>query len=185
MLFDTCCVPFSSYLKIFQTCDILFTNYSILFLLETLAKNTCRGSITSSFAQASVFGKFIALFRLQDSWLRKFMKQYFMKCICFYTLNNLKPLSHQTVMPQRLYSVLKPCQRAVESPRNTPTNIKFVSYSVYTMSSQRPYSVHTTFPQQLLQRVHSAHTARSRHAHSILTAVIAFKSFYLVLFYFE
>ena len=86
----------------------------------------------------------------------------------------LKPLSHQTAMPQRLYSELKPCQRAVGSPRNTPKNIKFVSYSVYTTSSQRPYSVHTTFPQrlysvhdvftarkQLLQRVHSAHTASS------------------------
>ena len=95
----------------------------------------------------------------------------------------LKPLSHQTALPQRLYSVLKPCQRAVGSPRNTPKNIKFVSYSVYTTSSQRPYSVHTTFPQrlysvhdvftarkQLLQRVHSAHTARSRRAHSVLTA---------------
>jgi len=101
--------------------------------------------------------------------------------IVFY--ENLKPLSHQTAMPQRLYSVLKPCRRTVESPRNTPKNIKFVSYSVYTTSSQRPYSVHTTFPQrlnsvhdvftarkQLLQRVHSAHTGRSRRAHSVLTA---------------
>jgi len=104
---------------------------------------------------------------------------FFVSCISF----ELKPLSHQTAMPQRLYSVLKPSQRAVGSPRNTPKNIKFVSCSVYTTSSQRPYSVHTTFPQrlysvhdvfsarkQLLQRVHSAHTARSRHAHSILTA---------------
>jgi len=94
-----------------------------------------------------------------------------------------KPLSHQTALPQRLYSVLKPCQRAVGSPRNTPKNIKFVGYSVYTMSSQRPYSVHTTFPQrlysvhdvftarkQLLQRVHSAPSARTRRAHSVLTA---------------
>jgi len=155
------------------------------FYLKHLLRINVGGQLQVRLLRHPFFGKFIALFRLQDSWLRKFMKQYFMKCICFYTLNNLKPLSHQTVMPQRLYSVLKPCQRAVESPRNTPTNIKFVSYSVYTMSSQRPYSVHTTFPQQLLQRVHSAHTARSRHAHSILTAVIAFKSFYLVLFYFE
>ena len=31
-----------------------------------------------------------------------------------------KPLSHQTAMPQCLYSVLKPCQRAVGSSRNTP-----------------------------------------------------------------
>jgi len=98
-------------------------------------------------------------------------------------------------MPQRLYSVLKTCQRAVESPRNTPKNIKFASLSVYTTSSQRPYSIHTTFPQrpysvydastarkQLLQRVHGAHTARpqrSQSAHSVLTAIIAFKLFYL------
>ena len=87
----------------------------------------------------------------------------------------VKPLSHQTAMPQRVYSVLKTCQRAVGPPRNTPKNIKIASYSVYTTSSQRPYSVHTTFPQrlysvrdastackQLLQRVHGAHTAFSR-----------------------
>ena len=76
-------------------------------------------------------------------------------------------------MPQRLYSVLKPCQRAVGSPKNTPKNTKFASYNVYTTSSQRPCSVYTTFPQrlysvhdvftartQLLQRVHGARTAR-------------------------
>ena len=106
-----------------------------------------------------------------------------MTCNSFARHYDLKPLSHQTAMPQRLYSVLKPCQRAVGSPRNTPENIKFVSYSVYTTSSQRPYSVHTTSPQRLysvhdvftahkqwLQRVHSAHTARSRRAHTVLTA---------------
>ena len=95
----------------------------------------------------------------------------------------LTPLSHQTAMPQRLYSVQKPCQRAVGSPRNTPKNIKFVSYSVYTTSSQRPYSVHATFPRRLysvhdvftarkqfLQRVNSAHTACSQRAHIVLTA---------------
>ena len=49
-------------------------------------------------------------------------------------------------MPQRLYSILKTCQRAVGLPRNTPKNIKFASNSVYTTSSQRPYSVHTMFP---------------------------------------
>ena len=59
---------------------------------------------------------------------------------------HVKPLSHQTALPQRLYSVLKPCHRAVGTPRNTPKNIKFVIYSVYTTSSQRPYSVRTTFP---------------------------------------
>ena len=31
-----------------------------------------------------------------------------------------KLLSRQTAMPQRLYCVLKTCQRAVGSPRNTP-----------------------------------------------------------------
>jgi len=55
----------------------------------------------------------------------------------------IKPMSHQTVIPQRLYSVLKPCQHAVGSPRNTPKNIKFVSYSVYTTSSQRHHNVPT------------------------------------------
>jgi len=86
----------------------------------------------------------------------------------------VKPLSHQTAMPQRLYSVLNPCQHAMDSPRNTPKIITFACNSVYTTSSQRPYSVHTTFPQrlynvhdvftarkQLLQRVHGAHTART------------------------
>ena len=95
----------------------------------------------------------------------------------------VKPLSHQTALPQRLHSVLKPCQRAVGSPRNTRKNINFVSYSMYTTSSQRPYSVHTTFPQrlysvhdvftarkQLLQRVHSAHTARTQRSHGAHTA---------------
>jgi len=115
----------------------------------------------------------------------------------------VKPLSHQMALPQHLYSVLKPCQRAVGSPRNTPKNIKFASYSVYTTSSQRPYSVHMTFPQrlnsvhdvftarkELLQRVHGAymartqrshgaHTAFSQRAQSVLTAIIAFKIFYL------
>jgi len=83
-------------------------------------------------------------------------------------------------MPQRLYRVLKPCQRAVGSPRNTPKNIQFVRYSVCTTSSQRPNRVHTTFPQRLYsvhdvftarkqliaaacsQRAHDAHTASSR-----------------------
>ena len=119
----------------------------------------------------------------------------------------LKSLSHQTAMPQRSYSVLKPYQRAVGSPLNTPKNIKFASYSVCTTSSQRPNSVHTTFRhrlysvhdvftarKQLLQRVNGAHTARSRRAHgahtafsrrahSVLTAIIAFKIFYLFFYY--
>ena len=95
----------------------------------------------------------------------------------------LKPLSHQTAMPQRLYNVQKPCQRAVVSPRNTPKNIIIFSYSVYTTSSQRPYSVHATFPQRLysvhdvftarkqfLQRVNSALTARTHRSHGAHTA---------------
>jgi len=102
----------------------------------------------------------------------------------------IKPLSHQTALPQRLYSVLKPCQRAVGSPRNTRKNIKFVSYSVYTTSSQRPHDVPTASLQRPLrfhsaqavaaacsQRAYGAHTAFSRRAHSVLTAIIAFKIF--------
>jgi len=88
-------------------------------------------------------------------------------------------------MPQRLYSVLKICQRAVGSPRNTPKNIKFASYSVYTTSTQRPYSVHTMFPRRLYS-VHDASMARkqllqrSHGAHSVLTAIIAFKLVLLI-----
>ena len=95
----------------------------------------------------------------------------------------VKPHSHKTAMPQRLYSVLKPCQRAVGSPQNTPKNIKFVSYSVYTASSQRSYIVYMTFPQrlysvhdvftarkQLLQRVHGTHTVRTLCAYGAHTA---------------
>jgi len=95
----------------------------------------------------------------------------------------LKPLSHQTAMPQRLYSVLKPCYHAVGSPRNMPKNIKFASYSMYTTSSQRPYSVQITFPVSLqrpwrFQSVQgsccSMFTARSRRPHTVLTARIFF-----------
>ena len=111
----------------------------------------------------------------------------------------IKPLSHQTAMPQRLYSVLKPCQRAVGSPRNTPQNIKFASYSVYmcvlTASLQRPHDAPTASVQRPWRfysaqavAVYGAHTARSwraqgvhtafsRRAHSVLTAIIAFKFF--------
>ena len=96
------------------------------------------------------------------------------------SLMELKPLSHQTAMPQRLYSVLKPCQRAVGSPRNTPKNIKFVSYSVYTTSSQRPPTASTqrshnvfTASMTFLQRASSCcsvFTARTRRAHGAHTA---------------
>jgi len=49
----------------------------------------------------------------------------------------LNPLSHQTAMPQQLYSVLKNYQRAVGSPRNTP-NIFILPVLVCT---QGPHSV--------------------------------------------
>jgi len=109
---------------------------------------------------------------------------------------NVKPLSHQTAMPQRLYSVLKPRQRAVESPRNTPkiSNLSVIActqrhHSVPTAPTRRSHSVHDVFTacKQLLQRAHSAHTthtAFSRRAHTVLTAIIAFKMFYLVYFLF-
>jgi len=92
-------------------------------------------------------------------------------------LQTVNLLSHQTAMLQRLYSVLKFSQRAVGSPQNTPTHIKFASNSAYTTSSQCSCSVHTTFPQrlfsvhdastvrkQLLQRIHGAHTARTQRS---------------------
>ena len=43
----------------------------------------------------------------------------------FFTTINLKPLPHQTAMPQRLYSVLKTYQRAVGSPQNTSKTSNF------------------------------------------------------------
>ena len=98
-------------------------------------------------------------------------------CIRYFRISwvPVKPLSQQKAMPQRWYSVLKPCTRAVGSPRNTPK----ISNLLVIACTQRPYSAHTTFPQrlysvhdvftarkQLLQRVHSAqtapHTASSR-----------------------
>ena len=100
-------------------------------------------------------------------------------------------------MPQRLHNVLKPCQRAVGSPRNTPKTIKFVNYSVYTTSSQRPYSVHTTFPQRLYsvnvffhsahtvaaacsQRSHGAPTVRTHRSHGAHTTSSALTKIYLI-----
>jgi len=140
--------------------------------------------------------------KLQNQWITRILSQivgqskaYKLLGIGFWIMWKVKPLSHQTALPQRLYSVLKPCQRAVGSPRNTPKNITFASYSVYTTSSQRPYSVHATFLQrlysvhnvftahkQLLQRVHGAYTTFSRRAHSVLKAIIAFKIFYFFIF---
>jgi len=86
-------------------------------------------------------------------------------------MTNLKPLSNQTAIPQRLYGVLT-CQRAVGSPRNTSKYIKFDSYSVYTTSSQRPYSVHTTFPRRF-HSVHDASTARKKFRQRVLGALTA------------
>ena len=121
-----------------------------------------------------------------------------------YYLFNSKPLSHQTAMPQRLHSVLNPCQRAVGSPRNTLKNIKFVSYiactqpphSVPTASTQRSHNVFTasmTFSQRGSSCC-SLFTARTRHAHSVVTAgtqrphgdyiYIAFKIVLLIFLFF-
>jgi len=94
-------------------------------------------------------------------------------------------VSHQTAMPQRLYSVLKPCQRAVGSPWNTP-NISYLSviactqrhHSVPTASTRRSLSVFTAsmpFSQRTrswcsvftarTRRAHGAHTARTQRSH--------------------
>ena len=40
-----------------------------------------------------------------------------------------------------LYSARNTCQPAVGSPRNTPNNIKFASYSMYTASTRRYHSI--------------------------------------------
>jgi len=91
----------------------------------------------------------------------------------------VKPLSHQTALPQRLYSVLKACQRAVGSPRNTPKISKFSviactqrPHSVPTASTRRSHSVFTasmTFSQRASSGC-SVFTARTRRAYSVLTA---------------
>ena len=104
--------------------------------------------------------------------------------------SKVKPLSHQTALPQRLYSVLKPCQRAVGSPLNTPiiSNLPDIactrrSHSVPTASLQRPHDVPTASLQRpwrfysaqavaaaCSRRAHGALTARTRRTHSVLTA---------------
>jgi len=91
-----------------------------------------------------------------------------------------KPLSHQTAMPQRLHSVLKSCQRAVGSPRNTPkiSNLSVIGctqrpHSVPTASTRRSHSVFTasmTFSQRASSCC-SVFTARTWCAHSVLTAL--------------
>jgi len=99
----------------------------------------------------------------------------------------LKPLSHQTAMPQRSKNLLARCGVAAKYVKN----IKFASYSVYTSSSQCPYSVHTTFSLYSVYdastarkkfpltprswRAHDALTARTQGAYRVLTAIIAFK----------
>jgi len=69
--------------------------------------------------------------------------------------DDLNPLSHQTSMPQRLYSVLKPCQLAVGSPLNTP------------LISNLPVIACT-------QRPHSVPTASTRRSNSVFTASMTF-----------
>ena len=95
-------------------------------------------------------------------------------------------------MPQCLYSVRNNCQCDVGS-REIRLKIKFASYSVYTSSAERPYSVHTTFlhrlcsvldastaRKQLLQRVHALSMIKinaaawySRRMHSAHIALLA------------
>ena len=112
-----------------------------------------------------------------------------------------KPLSHQTALPQRLYSVLKPCQRAVRSPRNTRriSNLSVIActqrpHSVPTASTRRSHSVFTasvTFSQRASSCC-SVFTARTRRAHSVFTARTqrphgdySVQDFLLVFYYFE
>ena len=68
---------------------------------------------------------------------------------------------HLTAMPQRLYIVQKTCQRAVESPRNTPK----ISNLPVMACTQRPYSIYGA---------QAVAAACSRRAHSVLTARTAF-----------
>jgi len=90
-----------------------------------------------------------------------------------------------------MFSVLKTCQHAVGSQRNTP---KILNWPVKACT-QRPHSVHTTFPQRLYgvhdastahkmlpQRVHGARTVRTQRAYNVFTAIIAFKIFFFYFF---
>jgi len=96
-----------------------------------------------------------------------------------YSYTHLKPLSHQTAMPQRLYSFHEPCQRAVGSPRNTPK----MSHLSVIACTQRPHSVPTastqrshTGPTASLQRPWRFHSAQavaaacSQRVHGVLKA---------------
>jgi len=104
-------------------------------------------------------------------------------------------------MPQRLYSVLKTCQRTVGLPQNMPKNIKLPVIAC----TQCSHSAPTAFPQCLnsvrdastsagsccimfmarTHRSHSAHSPFSQRTHSILTAIIAFKILYIYFLNFE
>ena len=97
-----------------------------------------------------------------------------------------KPLSHQTAMPQRLYSVLKTCQRAVGSPRNMHKNINLPVIAC----TQRPHSVPTvstrshrvfTASMTLLsaQAVAAACSRRAQGSHG------DFSLSFLLIYYFE
>jgi len=88
--------------------------------------------------------------------------------------------SHQTAMPQPLYSVLKTCQCTVGSPRNTQA-----SNLPPTVCTQRPHSVPTAFtrrshsiaPMTLRRRPRSfcsVFMARSRCEYSVITTIIDF-----------
>jgi len=98
----------------------------------------------------------------------------------------LKPLSHQTAMPQRLYSVLKTCQRAVGTPRNSLkiSNLPVIActqspHSVPSAPTRRFHSVFVA-PMTLLRHTKSCcsvFTVRSRRAFSVLTAIIEFNIF--------
>ena len=91
----------------------------------------------------------------------------------------LKPLSHQTAVPQRLYSVLKTCQRAVgrREIRIEASNLPVIActqrlHRVTIASTRRSQSVFIA-SMTLLQRASSrcrVFTARLRRAHCALTA---------------
>jgi len=100
----------------------------------------------------------------------------------------VKSLSHQTAMPQRLYGVLKICQRAVGSPQNTSkiSNLPVIA------CTQRPHIVPTVFTRRshsvyiasmALLRCCSVFKAHSQRAHSVLTAIIAFKTVFTYFFF--
>jgi len=141
---------------------------------DAVCDSTCDFSLTVQTRSTNTVplqctGKFLLKSLLSLSYLNKY----------------LKPLSHQTAITQRLYSVLKPCQHAVGSPRNMiyDKNIKFISKSVYTTSSQRPHHVPTASLQRpwrfhssqavaaaCSQRAHGALTVCTKRSHSAHTA---------------